>query len=263
VRFGTIIFAAICVLIALPLCPAVARAAEAPAADEGLPAGEEIIERSIEVSGGREAFAKLKNRVAEGTLEIKGMGIKGTLTVYQARPNKNYTKVDIPDLGSIDQGTDGEVVWELNVMTGPRVKQGEERAAMLLFSQFDDTDYAELYEKIECVGTEEIEGEVCYKVVCTPKDAMPITTFYSRESGLAMKAVLTLPHLFGKIAVETLLGDYKEVDGILLPHRTVEKALTVESHGTITSYKHNVELPEGRFDAPPEIRALLNQGPEE
>ena len=247
---------------ALLLFP-IALSAQDPAADEELPTGTEIIERSIEVSGGKEAFAKLNNRVVEGTMEIKGLGIKGKLVTYQARPNKTYTKIEIQGVGIIEQGTDGKVVWELNVMTGPRIKQGEEKAALLLLLQFDDTAFAELYEKIECAGTEEVQGEVCYKVVCTPKDAAPITTYYSKETGRDVKSVLTFPHQMGKIEVEIASSDYKEVDGVMLPHHSVEKVMHLETHVTITGCKHNVELPKDRFDLPPEIKTLLERAREE
>jgi hypothetical protein len=252
----------VCGMIALwPLV--VLAGAEEPRPKEKLPSGEEILQRSIEAIGGKEKLAKIQNRVAEATLEIKGMGVKGTLTNYHARPNKMYTKVEIEGVGSVEQGTDGKVVWELNPMTGPRVKQGEERAALLLFSHFDESELPDLYEKIECVGKEEVGGEACYKVVCTPKDAPPLTTYYSQESGLAVNVVLTFPHQFGKIEIENLVSDYKEVDGILLPHRIVEKAMSVETHITLTSYKHNVKLPDDRFDPPAQVKTLLEKAAKE
>ena len=133
---------------------------------------------------------------------------------------------------------------------------------LLLLSNFDDTNFAELYEKIECTGTEEVEGELCYKVVCTPKDAPPVTSYYSKETGREVKMVFTFPHQMGKIEVENLMSDYKEVDGILLPHRMVEKAMVVETLITITGYEHNVDLPEDRFDPPAAVKALLERAGE-
>jgi len=248
------------VIVALLSC-AVAVGSEAPAPEEKLPTGEEILERAIEVSGGKEAIAKIRNRMVEGTMEVKGMGLKGPLVAYQARPNKTYTKIEIEGVGTIEQGTDGDVAWEVNALTGPRVKEGGERALLLLLSHFDETTFAERLEKIECTGVEEVQGETCYKVVATAKDkeAPPITTYYSKESGLTVKLSLTFPHQMGKIAVENLLGDYKEVDGLLLPHHTVEKAMHIETHITMSGCKHNVELPDDRFDLPDVIKALIER----
>lgn len=244
-------------LVALPLCP-LAVAQETPT-DEALPSGKEVVERSIQLSGGREVIAKINNRVAEGTMEIKGMGIKGRLTTYYAKPNKTYTEAQIDGIGTITQGCDGEVVWELNPITGPRIKTGKERDTLLLISHMDDTSYSELYEKIECVGIEEVEGQTCYKVVLTPKKAMPLTVFYSKKSGLETKSLLTFPHQMGQVSVESLTTDYKEVDGLKLPYQAIEKAMMLETIVKITSYKHNVELPEDCFSLPPQIKAMLQQ----
>lgn len=135
----------------------------------------------------------------------------------------------------------------------------------MLLSHFDETTFADRFDKIQCVGVEEAQGETCYKVVATPKnkEAPPVTTYYSKESGLAVKLELTFPHQMGKIDVENLLGDYKEVDGLLLPHHTVEKAMHIESHITMSVCKHNVELPDDRFDPPDVIKALLKRAEED
>jgi hypothetical protein len=262
------ILAALAALLVVVLGPAVAAGAEAAGAGEKLPSGKEVIRRSIEAIGGKEALSELENRVGEGTFEIKGLGIKGKLVTCQAKPNKNYTRIEIGGIGAIEQGTDGNVVWELNPLTGARIKEGKERAALLLLSHFDESELVEQYEKVECVGTEDVknlagEEESCYKVVGTPKEAMPITTFHSRETGLPVKVVLTFPHQMGNIEVENFAGDYREVDGILLAHKNVEKAVKLETHMCITKYEHNVDLPEDRFALPEQIQALVERAEKE
>lgn len=232
------------------------------ALDEKLPTGKEIMERCIKCIGGYEALAKLNNRLIKGTMEIKQMGIKGTITAYQARPNKYYAKIEIEGIGTIERGTDGEVVWELHALTGPRVMEGEEKALMLLVYNFDQTNYKKLYKKIECVGMEEIQGEVYYRVVFTPRRAKPLTIYFSRESGLIVKSAFTLEHQLGKIKVETLEDDYKEVDGILYAHHGVEKAMNMDTDITLDSLQHNVEIPEDRFELPLEIKKRLERSKE-
>jgi len=251
-------------IVCLLLC-GVAVAAETPAPQEKLPTGEEVMELAIEAAGGKEVLAKTHNRVAEGTMEVKGVGLKGSLVAYQARPNKTYTKIEIEGVGTIEKGTLGTVAWEVSALTGPRIVEGGERAILLLLSHFDETTYAERLEKIECVAVEEIEGEPCYKLIATPKDkkAPPITTYFSKESGLAVRLDLAYPHQMGTIQVESLLDDYREVDGLSLPHHTVEKAMHMETHITVSSYKHNVELPDDRFELPKVIQALVERAKED
>ena len=99
----------------------------APQPSEPLPSGEEILERCLKSTGGREALARINNRLIRGTVEIKPAGLKGLLAVYQARPNRYYAQIDIAGQMTVRQGTDGEVVWELNPMTGPRVRWTRKR----------------------------------------------------------------------------------------------------------------------------------------
>jgi hypothetical protein len=228
-----------------------------PAPGERLPTGEEIVERSIESVGGRQALTRIRNRFIQGTMEIRPVGIKGSIRAYQARPSKYYARIELEGIGAIERGTDGEVVWELNPMTGPRVIEGEEKATMLLLYAFDDADYRERYEKIECVGMEEVEGEVCYKVVFTPKKAKSLTAYFSKASGLGIKTELILPHPFGPMKIEIFTSDFKKVDDILYAHCAVEKAMGTDTRVTITGVKHNLEMPEDRFELPSDIKELV------
>ena len=53
-------------------------------ADEALPKAETVLDRAIEVTGGKAALEKRHNEVMHGSMEFTGRGVKGTLTVYQA-----------------------------------------------------------------------------------------------------------------------------------------------------------------------------------
>jgi hypothetical protein len=232
---------------------------------EILPSGEEIMERYIKQTGGREVLAKIKKRLIKGTIEFGQF--KGTTIIYQAKPNKYYAsakiKVDSAATGvatiTVEQGTNGEVVWELHSMTGPRIIEGQEKALVLLQHNFDETNYQQLYDKIECVGVEQVEGEICYKVIQTPKQGEPITVYYSKESGLAVKSTYTLEQQFEKIKVENLTSNYKEVGGILYPHHTVQKVMNIDMHIRVESIEHNIEIPKDRFDLPEAIKKILER----
>jgi hypothetical protein len=234
-------------------------ASGAPGPTEPLPSGEEILERCLKSTGGREALAGINNRLVRGTVEIKPAGLKGLLAVYQARPNRYHAQIDIAGQMTVRQGTDGAVVWELNPMTGPRVIKGQEKALLLSQYAFDETRYRETYDKIQCLGIELIDGQPCYKVVQSVKGAMPITVYYSKETGLAMKACYTIPDTGGAQEVETTMTDYRPVDGILYAHRTVQKIGNVETLTLIESIKHDAAMDEQQFDLPEVIRTMVDR----
>jgi len=229
---------------------------------QNLPTGKEVIEDFIKAIGGRDALAKLKNRHIKATVEMRQLGFKGTMTAYQARPNKCYSKMDFGSFWIIERGTDGQVVWELDSMGGPRIVEAQERSLMLLFYEFDPTNYEKLYEKIECVGLVEIAAQICYEVKLTPRQCMPYTSYFSRVSGLQVKQVFTLPSSIGPIPIEEFMNDCRQVDGIRVPHRTIQHAMNMDTYITIESIEHNVEIPQGRFEPPEEITKLLESSKE-
>jgi hypothetical protein len=234
-------------------------ASGAPVPTEPLPSGEEILERCLKSAGGREALARINNRHVRGTVEIKPAGLKGLLAVYQARPNRYHAQIDIAGQMTVRQGTDGAVVWELNPMTGPRVMTGQERALLLSQYAFDETRYRETYDKIQCLGIELIDGQPCYKVVQSVKGAMPITVYYSKETGLALKTCYTIADPTGAQEVETTMTDYRPVEGILYAHRTVQKIGNVETLTLIESIKHDATMNKQQFDLPEAIKTRVDR----
>src|SRR6266542_921973 len=100
-------------------------------AADPLPKAEAILDKYIEVTGGKAAYEKKRTEVSSALMEFVGKGVKASMTIYHAEPNKSYSVVEIDGIGKIEEGTDGSVVWERSALKGPRVKTGEERAVSL------------------------------------------------------------------------------------------------------------------------------------
>ncbi len=62
----------------------------------------------------------------------------------------------------------------------------------------------------------------------------------------------------GTFPVEIFLSDYREVDGVLLSHKSRRVGSGQEMLIIIESIKHNVDLPKDRFKLPEEIQALVD-----
>jgi hypothetical protein len=207
----------------------------ARAADEALPSGEAILDKYVEATGGKAAYAKLHNRVSKGFFEFVGMGIKADLTIYGAEPDNMYSLLEGEGLGKI-----------------------EEKALALREAAFHGTvQWRKLYKKAECVGMETVNEKPCYKVVLTPNEGKPVTSYYDQKSNLLVKIEMTVVTPMGEIPFESYPGDYKRIDGILIPHKTVIKVMGQERMITIESVEHNVDMPKDRFALPEDIQALL------
>jgi len=228
------------------------------AADESLPKAETVLDHYVEVTGGKAAYQQRHNEVQHGAIELSANGIRGTVTIYQAAPNKTLSVIEIEGVGKIESGSNGEVAWEQSIVQGARVKQGEEK----IDSRRDGTFNAPIlwrtiYAKAETVGSETVNGHDCYKVVLTPKEGKSVTEFYDKKSGLLVKSMATRTTPMGDIAAEIFLDDYRKEGDVLMPHKLTNKIAAQEFHVTLSSVEVNADLPKDRFDIPDEIKALM------
>jgi len=225
-----------------------------------LPKAETVLDQYVEATGGKAAYEKVKNRVATGTLDISGANIKGKLTITQAEPGKLLNETDLGQAGKSTQGTDGEVVWETSTFTGERILEGEEKATFLKQATFNsEIHWKDRYEKVECTGVEDVEGKPAYKLTLTPKEGKPVVEYYDVDSHLMVKQTVTSKTPMGEIKVDVYPGQYKKVDGILIPFQAKQKVLGQEIVMTIEEIKHNVDLPKDTFAPPKAVMDALKK----
>src|SRR5258706_9564534 len=194
------------------------------AADETLPKAETVLDHFVDAIGGRAVLEKHRSEVMHGTIEVIGRGLKGTMTVYQAAPDKERAIIDFEGIGKIESGSNGEVAWESSAMQGPRVKDGVEKADAFRDGTFNAPLYwRKLYTKVETAGVEKVEGHDCYKVVMTPKEGKPTTHFYDKTSGLLIKTQATRVSPTGEITAEAYADDYKREGDTIVAHKLTNK----------------------------------------
>ena len=228
-----------------------------PAADT-LPTGEAILDKYIEVTGGKAAYEKKVTEVSTGTLEFTGKGVKAHITSYQAAPNKSYSVVEIEGIGKMEEGADGTVAWERSAIKGPRLKSGEEKAVSLRAANIQhDVRWRDFFQKVECTGVEPIDGHICYRVVLTPKEGQTETRYYDKKSYLLVRTSMILKNEMGEIPTEMSVSDYRRVDGILMPFHLKQKVLGQEFTITHETIQNNVDIPKERFALPADVKALV------
>src|SRR5437764_9661115 len=91
-------------------------------AADPLPKGEAILDKYIEVTGGKAAYDKKRTEISTAVMEFVGKGVKANMTSYHAEPNRSYVVVEIEGIGKMEEGSDGSAVWERYAIKGARVK---------------------------------------------------------------------------------------------------------------------------------------------
>jgi len=229
-------------------------------AADTLPKAETILDKSVEAQGGKAAYEKLHSMVVTGTMEVKGIGLKGTMTSYRSAPDKMLVEVEIQGIGTIRDGWDGKVAWEMSALQGPRIKEGDERAVAEREGDFNsEVHWRDHFKEVVTQGIEKVDGKDCYKILMTPKEGSPETQFIEKETSLPVKVQVTLKGPMGEMPTEGTIGDYRKEGDLLMAHKMVQKMAGQEITVTFDTVKFNVDIPKDKFDLPEEIQALLKK----
>ncbi len=252
-RFGT----ALLLLLATPLG---AQEAAAPAQAADLPSAEAVIDRFVEAIGGEAAVTSQTARQGRGRFEIPAQGLSGALEAFAAPPNRFLLQIELTGMGVVRTGYDGEVGWVINPAMGPMVLDGrmleqmEQQADML--SPLHPKKYiasAETLEKTEFGGT------TCYKLKITTHSGEEYFEFFSVDTGLMVGTIRKQASPMGEIEATSVMSDYREVEGLLLPMKVVQQMLGMEQVLQFDEFGA-ADLDDALFEPPPEIQALLESG---
>jgi zinc protease len=229
------------------------------AADD-LPKAETILDKYIEVTGGKAAYLKSHSEIVTGTMEMAAMGVKGSITIYHAEPDLSYTEIEITGIGKVKEGSDGKIAWSLNPMQGPHLKDGEEKVQSLRSAKSNaEVNWRDTFKEVKTEAVEAVDGKDCYKILMTPKEGSSETRYYDKASNILVKTVATAHTPMGDIPLEIGMSDYRKEGDILVPHKLLQKAGGQEIAISVESVKYNSEIPKDKFEPPDEIKALLKK----
>ena len=227
-----------------------------PLQAQDLPDADELIDRYVELIGGKDAFAETGS-LTTGTISMPAMGLQGTFEIYQSTPDQMVMRMELPGIGEIQQGYDGEVGWSLNPIMGPHLMQGAELAqtreqAVLAASLREPS----VVPGRETVDESEYEGEACWVVALTWASGRESTDCYSKESGLLVASETTQASPMGEISATTIYRDYRDFDGRLLPSRMIQRSSGQEQILSVDQVEYRDIDPE-EFALPAPIRTLV------
>src|SRR5262249_44464509 len=154
------------------------------AADD-MPKAEAILDKYIEATGGKAAYAKVTSDISTGTMTMGAMGLSGKLVMYSQAPANRLLELTLEGIGKISEGANSEIAWSFNAMQGPRIKEGDEKAQAMQLGRYSaDARWRDYYKSAATVGVETAEGKECYKVEVTPKTGKVQTRWYDKQTGL-------------------------------------------------------------------------------
>jgi hypothetical protein len=186
--------------------------------------------------GGREALGKLTSRKATGTITVTTPNgdISGPVELYSKAPNKTrlFVVLDLTPLGmndkmTLDQKFDGTTAWSLDSLRGDNQITGNQLENMKNASFPNPLlNYKATGTTVELLPNETVAGKSMLVLRITPKAGSVSKLFLDPETYLAMRSSATVnsPELGGNVEQVSDASDYRTVDGVKVPFKSVQTA---------------------------------------
>lgn len=215
---------------------------------------DEILAKNTEARGGLEKLQKVKSMRFNGKLSMGGM--EAAFSMSKKRPEMVKMEFTIQGMTGM-QAFDGTTGWMVMPFMGkkdPEAMSGDMLKEFKDQADFDGpfVDYAKKGNKVELLGKADVEGTPAYKVKLTTKEGNETTVYIDAETFLETKMEAKRKMQGQEIESETTLGNYQEVEGLLIPFSIEMKPKGAPAGQTITIEKAeiNVDLDDASFKMP-------------
>lgn len=168
--------------------------------------GKDVIDRSIELSGGIVNWKLLNTVFISGRVTL-GVNDEYPIKIFQARPNLTKTSILIGKKENILEGFDGEKGYAMNYAANKL-----ERYPNYVAESFD-TDFIDFESKgftAQLLGKEKVGTKDCYKVELT-KNVNKTIYYFDVKNYQLLKEI--------KKDEILIYGDYRKVGNLQFPYR--------------------------------------------
>lgn len=198
-----------------------------------------VLENYVNALGGEQKLKNVKSLSVISKGSMQGMEI----TMTQKQTNKGQSFMSLNGMGmellkQVITPTNGYISQQgqRQDLTGEDLKDAQKSAK--LFGELDDVKNADLF---ELTGIETFDGEDVYVL-----KKGTTTSYYSLTSGLKVASIQSVEAQGQTFELTSTFGNYKEVNGVSIPHQT---SLPLGPGMSVNFEASEVKINEGVTDA--------------
>ncbi|MGD8727453.1 MAG: hypothetical protein PVH40_07390 [Gemmatimonadales bacterium] len=214
---------------------------------------EQVMQSHYRALGGLDKIKSITSRRMVGRMTMQPAG-EAAFTLLSKRPTKARMEITVQGQTGV-QAFDGEVGWmymPFMGQTGPEVMPPEMAATMREEADFDGplVNYQEKGHTLALVGRGDVEGTPTYELKLTHRNGEVTTYHLDVQTFLPMLTESNRNVQGQQLHVQTILSDYREVDGMMIPH-SIEVIQDMGSQTLlIEQIEHNVAIDDTVFVMP-------------
>jgi outer membrane lipoprotein-sorting protein len=216
---------------------------------------DEIIAKNVQARGGMEKLKSVQSIKSTANMSM-GPGMEAPGVLIQKRPDLARLDFTVQGLTAV-QAYDGRTAWQIMPFMGkkdPEAMSADETKELEEMADLDGplVDYKSKGHQVELLGKEKVEGTDAYKIKATLKNGDVQTIYIDSDSFLEIKEETKRMVRGSEQLIESSIGDYKDVDGVLFPFAMESgvKGSQEKQKLTITKIELNVAADDSLFKMP-------------
>ncbi len=223
----------------------------------GAQTADEIVAKTIAAQG-LDKLKSVQSRRMSATMTITPPGMDVGITFENKRPMKARATITVQGIENV-QAYDGQTGWTFMPAQGKATPEPATADELKDLQEQADIDgelvnYKAKGNTIELVGKEPVQGTDTYKLKVTLKNGDVQYQYFDTTTYLPIKMVTTRTINGTPGTVETLISDFKDEGGVLMPH-AIEATVPVGGMQmtqkiTVTKVEFNVPIEDSRFKMP-------------
>jgi hypothetical protein len=227
---------------------------------------DEIVDKFVKTVGGMEKIQAVKSLRRTGRVNAGG-GFEYVVVEENQRPNLVRQEAQIQGMTGVT-AYDGKTGWKIEPWNGKKDAEPlgeEEMKGILEDSDLDGplVNYRAKGNKVEYVGMDQVEGTNAYKLKVTLANGDVRYFYMDTDYYVPIKIDVKRIIRGAEREYETILGDYKEVNGWYLPHsiESGPKGSQFKAKVTYDKIEPNVSIDTARFQ-PPAAKSAVTGAPD-
>lgn len=215
---------------------------------------DEVIAKANAARGGLDKMKAVQSIRMKGRMTM-GPGLEVPITIEMKRPRNARMEFTLQGMTGV-QAYDGQQAWGISPMGSQKPEPLPPEMAKDLDNQADIdgplVDYKAKGHQVELVGKEKIEGSDAWKLKVTLKSGDVQYIFLDADSYLEIRNESKRTIRGSEVELETTVGDYKEVGGLLFPHsiQSGAKGRPEKQSFAFQSIEVNPAIDDARFKMP-------------
>jgi len=209
---------------------------------------DELIAKNVQAKGGMDKIKAINTSISTGKLEFSGdSAIELALSQTVTRKGEIRQEASLQGLTQI-QAWDGHVGWQIQPFGGrkdPEKLSADDVKSLVEDADIDGplVDYRAKGNKVEYLGTEDVDGTEAYKLKVTLKSG-DVKYFYFDPDYFLEIRITTRRIIRGtEQEFETDLGNYEQVAGVYMPFSLETGAKGAPKGQKVTIEKIEVNVP--------------------